>query len=838
MLRETAYWLMAGFIPGIAGAAAPGPGISEALARERAAAISAPRFELHFTIPPRKSDPVRGSAVIRFRLREPREVVLDFAQPQEKLLDLRANGGPVKYAFADGHIVIPPSAVHAGENSVAIEFVAGDEALNRNDEYLYTLFVPARAHVTFPCFDQPDIKARYQLTLTMPQDWVAVANGAGEGAGNDTLKFSETQPLSTYLFAFAAGKFRVEASEHNGRAMRMFHRETDDAKIARNRDAIFDLHAKALTWLEDYTGIPYPWGKLDFVLLPAFQFGGMEHAAAIFYSAPAMMLEASATQNQALQRASTISHEVAHMWFGDLVTMRWFDDVWTKEVFANFMAAKMVNPSFPGVNHDLRFLLDHYPSAYDVDRTAGANPIRQPLANLNEAGTLYGNIIYDKAPIVMRQLEAIVGQANLRDGLREYLQTFAFGNATWPDLVSILDKRTPEDLDKWSRTWVEERGRPVVSLSQRQGSIAITQTDPLGRSRVWPQNLRITLAYPDKTVDVTVFARARNTVTKAPKDALPLYVLGNGGGIGYGLFVLDDVSRRYLLGHLGEIRDPLTRGAAWVNLWENMVDGRIAPPEMAELVTRSLPMETDEQNAQLALGYLTRLYWFYLPPAERRARTGEFEALLRAGIERASTTSAKSAWFTAFRSIALTPQSLAWIERLWRREENIAGLPFAETDEIAIALDLSVKQAPGWPSQLAAQLERTQNADRKERLAFVMPAVSADPEQRERAFERLKKVENRTHEPWVLESLRYLHHPLREDHARRFVAPSLTLLREIQATGDIFFPKRWIDTTLANHRSSEVASIVRAYLARENTLPQRLRWFVESAADDLFKASP
>jgi aminopeptidase N len=165
------------------------------------------------------------------------------------------------------------------------------------------------------------------------------------------------------------------------------------------------------------------------------------------------------------------------MWFGDLVTMRWFNDVWMKEVFANFMADKIVNPSFPTVNHELRFLLAHYPSAYGVDRTAGTNAIRQVLGNLDEAGQMYGPIIYDKAPVVMRQLEMIMGAGPFRDGLREYLKTYQFGNATWLDLVRTLDAKTPRDLAAWSRAWVEERAAPpsprasawpaIVSLPSR-----------------------------------------------------------------------------------------------------------------------------------------------------------------------------------------------------------------------------------------------------------------------------------------------------------------------------------------------------------------------------------
>jgi aminopeptidase N len=216
---------------------------------------------------------------------------------------------------------------------------------------------------------------------------ISLWDGAAGSGSAVTTRFAETEPLPTYLFSFVVGDFKVETATRNGRTFNFFHRETDAAKVARNKDALFDLHARALAFMEDYTGIPYAFGKFDFVAIPAFQFGGMEHAGKVLYNASSLLLDESATQNQFLGRASVISHETAHMWFGDLVTMRWFNDVWMKEVFANFMAAKIVNPSFPEVNHELRFLLAHYPAAYEVDRTAGTNPIRQPLDNLNEAGS-------------------------------------------------------------------------------------------------------------------------------------------------------------------------------------------------------------------------------------------------------------------------------------------------------------------------------------------------------------------------------------------------------------------------------------------------------------------
>ncbi|MBZ5610918.1 MAG: hypothetical protein LAP38_21855 [Acidobacteriia bacterium] len=827
----------------------PGRGVSESLANERAHVIQALRYDLSFKIPRERSDAIRASETVRFVLTAPHRIVLDFEQPREHVSEVRVDGRPVDAGFADGHLIVPAAATKAGENVVSIEFVAGDESLNRNADFLYTLFVPARARLAFPCFDQPDLKGRYKLTLEIPSDWRAVANGAEEGppapapdAQRQVIRFAETQPLPTYLFAFAAGNFQVETAQRNGRTFRMFHRETDAKKVARNRDAIFDLHAHALAWLEEYTGIKYPWGKFDFVLIPSFQFGGMEHAGAILYNASTLMLDESATQNQMLGRASTISHETAHMWFGDLVTMRWFNDVWMKEVMANFMAAKIVNPSFPQVNHQLAFLMQHYPAAYSVDRTAGSNPIRQQLANLDEAGTLYGDIIYNKAPIAMRQLEMITGEENFRNGLREYLRRYSFANATWLDLVEILDARGPGNIARWSRAWVEQRGRPEIATALGIGAdgeisqLTLTGRDPLRRGLVWPQLLRVDIGYRDHVQQLPVSLDGAVTrVAQARGLERPLYVIPNGEGLGYGLFLLDRATLRYLLDHLEELPDALLRGSAWVDVWENLLEARVTPPQFLDLALRALPKETDEQNVQRVLAYLSHAFWNFLTPRDRVARSTEIEAVLRQGIARARAPSEKSAWFSAFRDVALTPDGLAWLERVWRREEKIEGLTFSETDEISMALELAVRGVPDAEKILAAQLARTQNPDRKARFEFVMPALSRDPAVRAQAFERLRDPQNRRHEPWALDSLRYLNHPLRDE--RRFLRPSLELLPEIQRTGDIFFPKRWMDAALNGQRSPEAAAIVRDFLSREPNLPQRLRWTVLASADDLFRAS-
>jgi aminopeptidase N len=829
----------------------PDPGVSETLASARAGRISQLRYELSFSIPAERQKPIVGRETIAFFLADAAgPLAIDFDPGRAGAIrKLEVQGQAVDGDRTNGHLVVPAAVLRRGENIVTLEFDAGDAPLNRNEDFLYTIFVPSRAHESLPCFDQPDLKGRWKLTLEVPDGWEALANGgetSRESRGGRTrIAFAETQPISTYLFAFAAGRFSVDRAERNGRTYRMFHRETDAQKVARNRDALFDLHAAALEWMERYTDIPYPFGKFDFLLVPAFQFGGMEHPGAIFYNASGMMLEESATQNQQLERASTISHETAHMWFGDLVTMRWFSDVWMKEVFANFMAAKIVNPSFPGVNHELRFLHAYYPLAYDVDRTAGTNAIRQPLANLSEAGTLYGAIIYQKAPIVMRQLETLIGPDSFRDGLREYLRRHQFGNASWPDLIALLDPRTEEDLERWSHTWVEEMGRPIlqVELKVDNGRIArltLAQRDPYpSRGLTWTQDMQIALGYPERVQLMPVRLKGLSVeVTAARGLPAPTFVLPNGAGIGYGEFHLDSDSLTWLATRLPDVTDALTRGSAWVTLWDAVLDDELASGRFIDLALRALPQEPDELNTQRVLAYLEEAFWRFTPDSRRAALAPRVEEVLRSGLASARTSSLKGAYLATLRDVALAKPTLDWLTSVWRQDEQIAGLTLAETDYIALAQELAVRGVPESKAILERQIARTQNPDRKARLQFVLPALSANPVERDAFFTSLGNVANRRHEAWVLDGLRYLNHPLRARQSAKHLAPSLALLQEIQQTGDIFFPKRWMDATLWGYRSADAAGTVRAFVDRlPPGYPERLRRIILSSADDLFRAS-
>ena len=220
------------------------------------------------------------------------------------------------------------------------------------------------------------------------------------------------------------------------------------------------------------------------------------------------------------------------------------------------------------------------------------------------------------------------------------------------------------------------------------------------------------------------------------------------------------------------------------------------------------------------------------------ARAPRFESLLREGLGQAKTASQKASWFGTLRNVARTPGTVDWLHKVWAKEEAVTGLPLAEADYTSLALELAVRQVPDWQQVLQTQLTRIENPDRKGRFEFVMPALSADPAVREKWFLSLKDVSNRRREPWVLEGLNYLHHPLRAAASEKYVQPGLEMLWEIQKTGDIFFPKRWLDATLGGYQSATVANTVRDFLKNlPANYPDRLRNITLQSADELYRAA-
>jgi aminopeptidase N len=585
--------------------------------------------------------------------------------------------------------------------------------------------------------------------------------------------------------------------------------------------------------MQDYTGIAYPYPKLDFALLPPFQYGGMEHPGSIFYKESSLMLDPSASVNERLSRAGLISHEVAHMWFGNLVTMKWFNDVWLKEVFANFMAARMVNPDFPQINHRLRFLLSHYPSAYEIDRSGGAHPVQQPLENLRLAGTIYGAIIYQKAPVMMRNLEMLMGEKAFQNGLKDYLNSYRYGNAGWDDLIGSLEKFTDQDLDQWNRDWIKRPGRPEISYRKDKDKIVFEVVNDTGRM-YWPQQFRVITSGKEEIENFTV-KTAKTPFEVQVSQANNKFVFPNADGSGYGYFRLNPDDLERLASMVNDFQDPEQRAAALMSLWEEVLNGQLEPEQFFVTLTKTLKNETDPLILDYVSGRTGDVYWKLLDESVRISKAAGLEKLLWDRFSKEKDISLKRTLFGLYRSVVLTEVGEEKLMKIWAGKTD-AGFPLSENDFIQLAAAIALREIPKADSVLKVQMDRIKNPDRKSQMAFTLPALSSDTAVRQGFFEKIKTADARVREPWVLEGLRYLHHPLRTQQSVRFIRPSLELLEEVQLTGDIFFPKGWLDATLVNHHNPEAGQALENYLSAKQELPDYLRRKVLQSADMMKRA--
>ena len=821
------------------------PGVSRELATERAANLSGIRYSLDLSVVSR--DTAKGTIAVSFTAKRASDVILDFRGP--RLADVRVNGAAAPTVFNGAHLRIPAQSIQVGHNAVTASFAAliapaGASIIRSHDDrddvdYLYTLFVPSDANGLFPCFDQPDLKARLTLSLTVPAAWRALANGITEKidttSGGLTYHFRETDPLPTYLFAFAAGPWHEFTGGPRNTHLWVRASRAKEVEV----DSLQTQVASAITSLQKYFRVPYPFQQFQFMLSPAFPFGGMEHPGVTMFNEESFIYREPPTLNQRLGRRATIYHEVAHHWFGDDVTMRWFDDLWLKEGFATYMAAKMQDlEGLP--NPWMSFYLRNKPAAYDVDQTAGTTPVWQQLANLDQAKSNYGAIVYNKAPGILKQLNYLVGDSAFRSGLHDFLIAHAYGNATWQDLLASIGKAAHRPLTEWGRQYILRPGLPVLEqvLETDNGMIkrlALIQhpAQRLSGRGVWPMKTEVVLwsaGAPPTSVPMEIVAET-TVVTAAKGRRAPDFVFANANDQAYGLVMLDARSARWLLGHIGEVRDPFLRAMLWDALWDLVRDARVAPAEFIASATRELPSEPDEQIAAGVLGRLSRATSGYLSDAQRaRIAPGVEAMLLSVASDAKRTYGIRKNFLDTYISVATSSNAIARL-RAWLDSTSIAGTPLRQPTRWSIVTHLAERGVSGGEALITFESRRDTTVNGR-RSAFVAEAAWPSAEIKHEYFHRFFH-DSTLNEDWVTASLRAFNAPNQSATTLPFLVPALDSLAWIQKNRRIFFLGSWLGGFIGGQRSPEALKQIDDFLADHPALPTDLRQKVLQARDDL-----
>ena len=858
---------------GSAHAAGPqaGPGISRALARARAARVSGLHYALALTLAPH-ADTLPGREVLRFTLAPGLggDLPIDFRAGVVQ--SARLNGKPLATSLVNGHLTLPAALLHAGENTLETSFTAriaqAGAAITRYEdhddgsEYFYSLFVPMDASMAFPCFDQPDLKAGFTLTLTAPAAWTLIGNTAPGKAeplpsGLARTRFPETRPISTYLFAFAAGPW-VKVHPTPGEPD-VYVRRSQLKRAETEVPQLQQITARGMAWLSTYFAQPFPFPKYDMVLVPGFPFGGMEHAGATFLREDAVLFRTAPTASDRFNRNIVTLHELTHQWFGDLVTMRWFDDLWLKEGFAQYMAYRALDALEPDAGAWKHFYENIKPLAYGIDETEGTTPIFQDIPNLKDAKSAYGAIVYQKAPAILKQLEFRLGPESFRDGLRLYLKQHAYGNAEWSDLISAFHTTSGQDVRSWADAWVVRRGMPQISAewscsaAGKLDRLTLRQHDVLPDGFVWPISNEVLLSYPGSAARQpdrlrVNWSTAEATVPSAVGKPCPRIVFANAGDQAYGRFLLDARSETAVRQQLlAASRSPgtanpspasasLLQSMLWGALWDNVHIAQSSPRSYVELALAALPREDDESLARIIGGHAATALHRYMTDRGRGVYVPHLEAIATDRMLHAPTVGLRIVSFRTLVATAESPAGRATLKTLLTGKLSVPGVELRPLDRWNLVGRLIAENDPEASALFAAEAQHDSSGD-GQKYAWTVQAGTPDAAAKQRYFAAyLLPSTNPAAKPedWLTQSLRPFNSWNQSALTGPYLGRALDLLPEIKRDRKIFFLGAWLGAFLNGQTSPAAEAVVNHWLAHPG-IDRDLRLKVLENADELHR---
>jgi aminopeptidase N len=731
----------------------PGENLSREEARERAAVLSVERYDVALDVrsataagaaPEGGERTFRSTTVIDFRCTRPG--ASSFADlVAGEVVSVRLNGRELDPAAVYDGARIALDGL-AERNTLVVDahcaYSRTGEGLHRFEDpedgevYLYTQYEPADARRVFANFEQPDLKAPFTFQVTAPESWTVLSNAEPDGepaaaaGGGTTTRFHPTLPIATYITAVLAGPYHVER-DHYARAL-------DDSStldvplralcrrsLARHFDAdeIFTVTKQGLDFYHETFGYPYPWGKYDQAFVPEYNIGAMENPGLVTFREE-FVFRGRVTRASYEHRASVVLHEMAHMWFGDLVTMRWWDDLWLKESFADFMAAFSQVAATRYKEGWITFADRRKSWAYRADQLPSTHPVVADIRDLEDAKLNFDGITYSKGAAVLKQLVAYVGQDAFFEAARRYFRRHAYGSTELADLLSVLSETSGRDMPAWSRAWLETSGvnslTPQVAYAADGGIEELTvlqgADDPAHR-QLRPHRVAVGLyrrmaggaleRYARAEADV---AGAVSVVPELAGQPRPDLVLVNDDDLTYCKARFDAASLETLRGHLGDLSDPLARALAWSAVWSMTRDALMPAGDYLGLVLLFAGRETDigvlqslHRQARTALAH-------YVAPERRGLAATELAQGALQELRLAEPGSGHQlAWARFFASVASSAADLQLLHGLLAGTARIDGLAVDQELRWTLLGALTAQGAAG-AEDIAAERARDDTA--------------------------------------------------------------------------------------------------------------------------------
>ena len=673
----------------------------EAMARSALIQVTSYEVELDLV----EGDSTFGSvSVLRFSCGAPgSSTFVDLTAPAVREITL--NDEPVSLDAFDGDRITLTDL--APENVLRVlaecSYSRSGEGLHRFTDpvdgrvYLYSDLETFDAHRVYACFDQPDMKASYELTVTAQEDWLVVSNMAPESttsaAGALRWHFPPTPVIPTYITAVAAGPYHVVRDTHDGIPLGLFCRQSLAEYL--DADEILEVTRQGFDFYHASFGIKYPFGKYDQLFVPEFKEGAMENAGCVTFL-EAYIFRSRVTDFAHEARAETILHEMAHMWFGDLVTMRWWDDLWLNESFATWAGTLAQSEATRWTAAWTTFAQLYKAWAYRQDQLPSTHPIAADIPDIHAVEVNFDGITYAKGAAVLKQLVAYVGRENFLDGVRKYFAGHAFGNATLADLLAALEETSGRDLTSWSAEWLQTAGvntlRPSYSVDADGLFTEFVVEQEAAATHPVLRSHRIAIGLYDQTeagitrrhrIETDV-AGPRTVIAELAGQPRPDLVLVNDDDLTYAKIRLDEHSLRTLIGSdghghagggIGTFTDSLPAALCWSAAWDMCRDGEMAARDYVRLVLSGVSSVADISVVQTLLRQASQAVRRFADPGWREAGLALMAGQLRALLDAAPAGSdLQLAYVRAFAGVATSGHDLALLAGLLDGSVVIDGL--------------------------------------------------------------------------------------------------------------------------------------------------------------------
>jgi aminopeptidase N len=724
----------------------PGTNIKQVEAAERSALIKVSSYSIDLDLTT-GAENFRVKTTVKFAgLKPGATTFIDCVG--SRVISAKLNGADFDPKF-DGESIYLPAL--AADNVLEIEhdgiYSNSGEGLHRfvdpadNEVYLYTQFETGDARRMYACFDQPDQKATFKISTITPKHWEVISNYGIESTkeldgDRKFTQFAESQVIATYVTAIVAGAYTSVHDEYKGEktiplgiyARKSFFKYVD-------AENIFEVTKQGFAYFEKTFGLAYPFGKYDQIAVAEYNWGAMENVGCVTFHEDVLIFRSKVTERNYVSRATTIHHEMAHMWFGDLVTMKWWEDLWLNESFAEWASYQSVSESTKWTHAWTEFNSLRKNWAYRVDQLTTTHPIATEMEDLDAVRTNFDGISYAKGASVLQQLVAHVGRENFIKGLRLYFAKHQYGNTTLKDLIDQLEAASGRDLTPWVSTWLRTAGvntlRPVIAIDgDSYKSIAIKQEAPLmpvGSTELRPHRLHVGLfdIADDKLVRRTSveldIAGALTEVTELAGQKVADLVLVNDKDQTYAKLRFDDRSIATMKSHLGSLNDSLARGLIWASLWDSCRDGELSTSDYVAIALNALTTESDISIVAATYMQFETAIWAYSNPVKRdavRAQVADATAVMLAAAPAGSDHQMQFA--KAFANNAITPAHFEKIKAILDGSEN--GLVL-DADLRWYVFLCGVKRGVFGRAEIEAESAKDKTAHGKQYTAYAYAAL-------------------------------------------------------------------------------------------------------------------